>query len=474
MTNKEIRTRIAPSPTGDPHIGTAYIGIFNLAFARQNGGKFIVRIEDTDRERYVDGTDKIIIENLNWLGIKADESPEIGGIYAPYVQSQRLDIYKEYIKKLLDNKSAYYCFCTKKRLEELRNTQMHSHTQPKYDKKCLALTKEEVDINIKEGKEYVIRLNVKPGIDVKFNDLIRGEIAINTESIDDQVLIKNDGYPTYHFASVVDDHLMKITHIIRGEEWISSTPKHILLYNAFGWEIPEFAHTSLLRNKDRSKISKRKNNTSILWYREQGYLPEAIINFLILLGWSNPSGEEVISTHEFIKKFSFDRMTKSGPIFDIDKLNWINGVYIRKKSIEELKKLIKPYLKYEIKPSKLDRILKIIQERLKKLNEINDLISFFIEDISVHLDLLHEKYDRENTDKILNYALKILKDNGINKDSELKLKEYALKEKYNVGDFFMVVRVATCGRKVSPPLIDTLDILGIEEVEKRIKNSIGR
>ena len=329
--NNIIRTRIAPSPTGDPHIGTLYIAIFNYIFAKQNNGEFILRIEDTDRERLQEGSIDKIIESLKWSGLTPDEDPIKGGQYGPYIQSQRLDIYRKYINILIDNKKAYYCFCTKDRLEKLRNDAQLKHIQPKYDKFCLSLREEVIEQNLKDNKEYVVRLNIPDNTNIEFKDLIRGNITINTSTLDDQILLKSDRYPTYHLSSVVDDHLMKITHVIRGEEWISSTPKHILLYKAFNWEIPTFGHLSLLRNRDKSKLSKRKNNTSIEWFKNEGYLPEALINFLILLGWSHPEGKEIITINEFKKLFSWDRVTKGGPIFDIDKLNWMNGLYIRQK-----------------------------------------------------------------------------------------------------------------------------------------------
>ncbi len=471
---KKVRTRIAPSPTGDPHIGTLYQSIFDYAFAKQNNGEFILRIEDTDRQRFIEGAEKNVIDALNWAGIFPDESPLKKSKYSPYRQSERLDIYKKYINDLITSSHAYYCFCTKERLDRIRKDQIKNKEQPKYDKYCLGLKKEEIDKNLEDEKSYVVRLNVPDDTDIIFNDLIRGKITINTKSIDDQILLKTDGYPTYHAAVVIDDHLMEITHIIRGEEWISSTPKHILIYKAFGWDIPYFAHLSLLRNRDKSKVSKRYNNTSIHWYKEQGYLPEALINYLILLGWSSIDGKEIITMQEFIRKFSFSRVTKGGPIFDIDKLNWINGVYIRQLSILNLKKLIIPYLKYiNIKNSYLESILKLTQERLKKLSEINDLISFFVEDIEIPKDLIYEIFNKKDVSKIIESVVQIIDENGINEDSEKIMREYALSNNYKIGDFFMVIRLAVTGRKASPPLIDTMNVLGEKKVKERLLNLIN-
>ncbi len=471
---KKVRTRIAPSPTGDPHIGTLYQSIFDYAFAKQNNGDFILRIEDTDRDRFVKGAEENIINAFKWAGIVPDESPSQGGKYSPYRQSERLYIYKKYINELISRKSAYYCFCSKERLAKIREIQIKNKVQPKYDKYCLNLKKDEIDKNLEDNKPYVVRLNVPNDTDIIFDDLIRGRIIINTKSIDDQILLKTDGYPTYHAAVVIDDHLMEITHIIRGEEWISSTPKHILIYKAFGWDIPYFAHLSLLRNRDKSKVSKRHNNTSIDWYREEGYLPEALINYLILLGWSSPDGKEIISMDEFVRKFSFSRVTKGGPIFDIDKLNWINGVYIRQLSLLNLKKLIIPYLKYkDIKSSYLDSILKLTQERLKKLSEINDLISFFIEDIDIPKDLIYGIFSINDVKKIIKNIILIIDKYGINEESEQIMREYALNNNYKIGDFFMIIRLAITGRKASPPLLDTMYVLGDKKVKERLSRLIN-
>ncbi len=470
----KVRTRIAPSPTGDPHIGTLYQSIFDYAFSKQNNGDFILRIEDTDRERLKEGSEINIIQSLKWAGIKPDEDPIIGGEFGPYRQSERLEIYHKYIQELIDNKYAYYCFCSKERLDELRQNQIKQKIQAKYDKFCLNLKKDEIDKNLKEGIPHVVRLNVKPGEDIIFEDLIRGEIKFKSDIVDDQVLLKSDGYPTYHAAVVIDDYLMKITHIIRGEEWISSTPKHILLYKAFGWDIPYFAHLSLLRNRDKSKVAKRNNNTSINWYKEKGFLPEALINYLILLGWSHPDGKEIFPLSEFISKFSFDRVNKGGPIFDIDKLRWINGLYIRSKSINEIKKYVKPFLNYEIDNQKLEEIIKLVQDRLKVFSEINEYINFFIEKPNIDMKMITENYPINEVKVILKHTIDTLIKNGITHESETLLREYANKNKYNIGNFFMIIRIAITGKTATPPLIETMQILGIDEVKERICNIIDK
>ncbi len=471
--NTQIRTRIAPSPTGDPHIGTLYSAIFNYAFAKQNNGKFILRIEDTDQKRLKKGSIDSIIQVLKWAELTTDEDPIKGGEYSPYIQSERLDIYKEYSKILIENEKAYYCFCTKERLENLRNEAHEKHIQPKYDKHCLTLSKNIIEKNLEESKDFVIRLNVPYNENIVFNDLIRGEITINTNTFDDQILLKTDRYPTYHMAAVIDDHLMKITHVIRGEEWLSSTPKHILLYKAFDWEIPQFAHFSLLRDKDKSKLSKRKNNTSINWFKKEGYLPQALINFLILLGWSHPEGKEIFKINEFIKLFSWNRVTKGGPIFDIDKLNWMNGLYIRQKSNKELAYLLKDSLK-KINTEKQLKIIELEKDRLKKLSDFEDMIEYFIKEPYIDDKILYEKYNKDQVSQILTKTLEILDKYKITKDAEIKLKEFAENNNLKIGDFFMVIRVAISGRKATPPLIETMEIIGYREIKSRINNIIGR
>ncbi len=305
-----VRTRIAPSPTGDDiHIGNLYTALINYAVAKKNNGKFIIRIEDTDRTRYREGAESRILASIKAYNLQYDEGPDIGGPYAPYRQSERLPEYKKFALELVQNGTAYYCVCTKERLEKLKEEQIKNNERTKYDKHCLR-TQEEAKRLIDLGTPYVIRLNVATDKEILFNDLIRGEIRINSNEIDDQVLLKSDGFPTYHLGVVVDDHLMNITHIIRAEEWISSTPKHVLLYEAFGWEQPIFAHLPILRNPDRSKLSKRKNPVWASWYLDEGYLPEAVLNYLALMGWSHPEGKEFFSLDEFVDAFDLKRVGK--------------------------------------------------------------------------------------------------------------------------------------------------------------------
>jgi glutamyl-tRNA synthetase len=324
-----VCTRIAPSPTGDPHVGTAYVALFNYALAKKHGGRFVLRIEDTDRQRSNVESEEMIYEALRWLGLEWDEGPDKGGPQGPYRQSERSEIYREHVEQLVASGDAYPCFCTRERLEELRAHQKAEKLQFGYDGLCRSIPPEEAAARRAAGEEHVIRLAMPDRGDVTITDELRGPITFDWGQIDDQVLLKSDGFPTYHLANVVDDHLMGITHIIRAEEWISSLPKHVRLYEAFGWAPPVFCHLPLLRNADKSKISKRKNPVSLNHYRRAGYLPEAVLNYLALMGWTMPDERELFGLDEFVEAFTLDRISLGGPVFDVEKLTWLNGKVIR-------------------------------------------------------------------------------------------------------------------------------------------------
>lgn len=323
-----VRVRFAPSPTGFVHVGSLRTALYNYLFARHHGGKFVLRVEDTDRARYTEGAVENLLETLEWSGLSDDEGPENNGDFGPYYQSQRLNIYHEYIEKLISNNFAYPCFCSEERLAKIREEQIGKKLTPKYDGHCRHISGDEL-IKRRKSEDHVIRLKIPPEGITKVSDIIRGEVQFQNEMIDDQVLLKSDGFPTYHLANVVDDHLMGITHVIRGEEWLISTPKHIILYDYFGWPIPQFAHLPLLLNPDRSKLSKRQGDVAVEDYRKKGYLPEALLNFVALLGWNRGDDEEIFSLEELIADFSLERVNKSGAVFNIEKLNWMNGIYIR-------------------------------------------------------------------------------------------------------------------------------------------------
>lgn len=324
-----VRTRIAPSPTGDPHVGTAYIALFNYAFAKQHGGQFVLRIEDTDQKRSTAESEQAILDALHWTGLEWDEGPDVGGDFGPYRQSERRKHYETHCQLLVDAGHAFHCFCSAEELDTMRAEQMAAKQTPRYDGRCMRLTADEVSQRLAEGQAHVIRMRIPTEGDCVVHDRLRGDIQIPWSQVDMQVLMKADGLPTYHLANVVDDHLMAITHVIRGEEWIPSAPKHQLLYQYFGWEMPELCHLPLLRNPDQSKLSKRKNPTSILYYRDQGFLPEAVLNYLGRMGWSMPDEREQFSLDEMVSAFDIDRVSLGGPIFDLDKLTWLNGQWLK-------------------------------------------------------------------------------------------------------------------------------------------------
>jgi glutamyl-tRNA synthetase len=329
---KQVRVRFAPSPTGYLHVGGLRTALYNFLFAKHHGGKFILRIEDTDQTRKVEGAVENLIETLKWAGVEYDEGPDRDGGFGPYIQSQRLELYRQHVKELVGFDKAYYCFCTSERLDEVRQKQMALKQSPSYDRRCRNLSFSEAEHRVAVGERYVVRMKVPLDGEITFEDVIRGKVTIAHKMLDDQVLIKSDGFPTYHLAVVVDDHLMGITHIIRGEEWLSSVPKHILLYQYFGWEVPVLVHLPLLLNPDKSKLSKRQGDVAVEDYRAKGYLKEAIVNFIAFLGWNPGDEREVFFMDQLIQEFSLERVGKSGAVFNVDKLNWLNQQHIKLKS----------------------------------------------------------------------------------------------------------------------------------------------
>ncbi len=466
---KKIRTRIAPSPTGSPHIGTAYAALFNYCFAKQNSGDFILRIEDTDRSRFVEGSENEIIESLAWLGLTTDENPLESGKYGPYRQSERLEIYKEYAQKLISDDKAYYCDCSAERLEKVREEQQARKELPHYDRKCRFDPPKNVD-------KSVVRLSVPDEGSTLVVDKIRGEIEFQNSGIDDQVLLKSDGFPTYHLASVVDDHLMEITHVIRAEEWLSSTPKHVLLYQAFDWELPEFVHLALLRNPDRSKISKRKNPVSLTFYRDEGYLPEALVNFLGLMGWSMPDETEIFTLSQMVKAFTFDRLDVAGPVFDIQKLDWLNGEYIRQLSDEELLNRLKEGKFTKYTQDQIKKVLPLVKERMKKLSEFDQLVGFFFENIEVEKNqfLAKDKKDFEIKEILERTAEALKKGNWEEKSIEASIEAVQEKSNWTRGEMFMTLRVVLTGSRTTPPLFTTIEVLGKEMTLERLFKAVKK
>ncbi|HVT21165.1 MAG TPA: glutamate--tRNA ligase [Mycobacteriales bacterium] len=470
-----VRLRVAPSPTGDPHVGTAYMSLFNLAFARREGGAFVLRIEDTDRARFDASSEQQIYDTLHWLGLDWDEGPDIGGPYAPYRQSERLESYRPVVDALLESGHAYHCWCSPQRLSEMREAQQKAKQPTGYDRLCVGKTREERATLPGFSEQPVVRMLIPDDAPLSFTDLIRGEVSAPRP--DDQVLLKTDGYPTYHLANVVDDHEMGITHVVRGEEWIASTPKHLLLYDWMGWERPEFAHMPLLRNTDKSKISKRKNPAARLtWFVEQGFLPEALRNFLALMGYSLPDGQEVFTFEEMVASFDWSRVNPVGPVFDVDKLRWLSGHYIRELAVDELASRLVAFMGVEGPAAAIvTKATPLVQERVSTLLEAAGMVGF----------LLDERFavDPEAAAKQLGHDARPTIEAAIAAITELSsfaaadveaalraalVEGLGLKPKHAFGP----VRVAVTGATVSPPLFESIELLGRDRTLVRLEAAL--
>ncbi len=474
-----VRTRIAPSPTGDPHVGTAYVALFNYAWAKKNGGQFILRIEDTDRERSNPTSERMIFESLRWLGLAWDEGPDVGGPHGPYRQSERFAIYRDHAEQLVAKGAAYPCFCTRERLDALREEQRRQKVAHAlgYDGHCRALAPAEAARRRAAGEPHVIRLAMPRDGETAVADLLRGEIRIDNRLVDDQVLLKSDGYPTYHLANVVDDHLMGITHVIRAEEWISSLPKHAQLYRAFGWEEPVFCHLPLLRNADKSKISKRKNPVSLNFYRRAGYLPEALLNYLALMGWAISADREEFSLAEFIASFEIKDITLGGPVFDVEKLTWMNGKYIRALAVPDLLAKLRADI---LSDGHLTKVLALAHERVEKLEDFVEYARFFfvgeIEyDAEARVKLVGKKRTAAETAEALARLLEERLDPLLDWEAprlEAEMRAFADAAGWKSGDLFMPVRIAVTGKAATPPLFETMEVLGRELCRRRLRRAV--
>lgn len=473
---EEVRVRFAPSPTGYLHLGSLRTALFNFLFARHNHGKFILRIEDTDQSRKIEGAANNLMSLLKKLGLHYDEGPDKGGNYGPYYQSQRLEIYSKHCNELISNGVAYYAFETPEELEEMRRIQLKQGKPTMYDRRARYLSESEVRKKLDSGIPYVVRLKVPLNQEIRFEDIIRGTVKINTNHIDDQVLLKSDGFPTYHLANVIDDHLMKISHIIRGEEWITSVPKHILLYQAFGWEIPKMAHVPLILNPDKTKLSKRQGDIATEDFLRKGYLPEALINFIALLGWNPGEGEsrEIFSLDELIELFSLEKVNSSGAVFNIEKLNWMNSEYIKKYDNEKLAEIISPYLHargYDISDHfKLVRVVSVIKNYIQRLDEAGEYAKIYYEEPEIN-EYLMEIFTTESSQIVL---MKLIsKISEIDKITETNFKPLLSEICDETGirgkSLFQPVRLAMTGEEQGPELGVIAYVLGKEEVLKRIK-----
>lgn len=469
--SKSVRTRMAPSPTGEMHVGSMAMVLKNYAFAKKHGGQFVLRIEDTDQNRLIEGSESDLKQIIHDYGLDWDEGPGKDGGHGPYVQSERLDIYRQKAQQLIDQDLAYYCFCSRERLDEVRAAQRAEKKPPRYDRHCLNLSKEEAQKRVTAGEERVIRFKVPTNKEVKFNDLLRGEIVVNSAEIDDQVLMKSDGYPTYHLAVVVDDHLMEISHIMRGEEWISSTPKRILLYEAFGWQTPVYIHIPVFLNPNgKGKMSKRKGTVSARSFLEKGYLPEVMLNFFMILGWTPQDQREILTLAEYIEEFDPKDISAKSVVFDLDKLKWMNGIYIRKLDFSELKRRLKPFLPKDFPAEKLDLILPLIQERLETLAQVEELTEFFYRDIELEAAKLLKKADQETILVELSKtqaALDSLSDWSI-ESIEAAVRSLQENNEWKRGQYFMMLRLTMTGRKISPPLFETIHALGQTAARERL------
>ncbi|MCA9364872.1 MAG: glutamate--tRNA ligase [Candidatus Moranbacteria bacterium] len=509
MSRQSVRVRFAPSPTGFLHIGGLRTALFNYLFARRHGGQFILRIEDTDRTRFVDGAVENLLNALSWAGLSWDEGPKDNRIFnvknvshrqsdvyssvvevgekGPYIQSERIELYRRYADELVQNGQAYYAFDTAEELTAMREAQTVAKQVPMYDRRALNLSASDVQKKISDGVPHVVRLKVPRGERIVFEDLVRGHIEIDTDTIDDQVLLKSDGFPTYHLANVVDDYLMGITHVIRGEEWLPSTPKHLLLYRAFGWKEPHFAHLSLLLNPDRSKLSKRQGDVSVEDYCLSGYTSEALVNFVALLGWNPGAGntQEIFSLDALVELFDLSGINKAGAVFDRDKLDWMNGQYIKNMTVEDLYDCSIEFLSEkdfflsassECKTKEyLLRVLTLEQERLERLALVGDSHVFFFRTVSVNKDLLRWK---NNSDQEIQEALTHMR----MVVSNLSLVDWTREKLLEVllgasgekrGDFLWPLRISLSGEKKSPPPQDLLWVLGKEESLRRIDMAIA-
>lgn len=480
-----VRVRIAPSPTGFAHIGTARTFLFNWIFARQQGGAFVIRIEDTDRERLVPGAVESLLDAVRWLGLDWDEGPEVGGPHAPYFQSERLPIYHEHTDRLVREGHAYRCYCSSERLEALRKEQQGRGEPPGYDRRCRYLTDRERSEHETAGDPFVVRFAVPAEGTTVFHDLIHGDIAWENPRLDDFVILKSDLYPTYHLAHLVDDHLMQVSHVLRGDEWISSTPRHVLLYQAFGWEPPQFGHLPAILGADGKKLSKRHGPTGIAAFQEGGYLPEAMVNYLALCGWSPGTDEEVFSLPELVQRFSLERVSRSGAIFDHAKLEWFNGRSIRALDPTELAGRLRPFLDETAQQADRSRLVPIaglLQDRLRTLAEAKQLMDYFFSD-SLDYDfalLVRPGTDERKTIDALEASAELARAATLFEHDALEIayRQLCTRLGLKTTQLFMAIRVAVTGKTATPPLFETMEVLGrevvvrrLEEAAERVKNS---
>jgi glutamyl-tRNA synthetase len=494
-----VRVRYAPSPTGEPHVGNIRTALFNWLFARHEGGAFILRLEDTDRARYVEGSERAIFDSLAWLGLDYDEGPDADdlsrdtGDRGPYVQSRRLEIYQRHAAQLVESGHAYRCYCAPERLEEVRKDLQRRRLPPKYDRRCRDLPPAERERLESEGLPTVVRFKTPISGQTSFHDLIRGDIAFDNDTLDDFVLLKSDGFPVYHLANVVDDTLMEITHVLRGDEWVSSTPRHVLLYEAFGWQPPAFAHLPIILGPDRARLSKRHGAASTLEFRDRGFLPEALFNFLGLLGWSLDDRTEIIDRDTFVRQFSLDRILANPAVFNLEKLTWMNGVYIRELPQDDLAERVAPFLERALRlrsgqavggpvdRALLGRVVPLIRERIKLLTDAIEMADFFFLEGALEYGvetLLGRRFAGEPAAAAAALAAVVGRIGGVDpwehEPLENAIRPLAEELALKTGDLFGLIRVAVTGRTAAPPLFETMAVLGRERTLERLDSALQR
>ena len=488
MTLNPVRVRFAPSPTGHTHLGSGRTALYNYLLARQTGGQFILRIEDTDQKRFVPNAEEELIESLHWLGLSWDEGPDVGGPYGPYRQSERREIYQTYINKLIDSGLAYYCFCTADRLEKVRQEQQRQKQNPRYDGTCRRLSPDEAARRVSNGEKHVVRFKMPAEGSITVRDYIRGDITVENTSLDDTIIVRSDGLPVYHLAAMVDDQLMKITHVIRGLEWLSTFPLHIHIIHAFGWNVPEFVHLSVfLKPSGKGKMSKRETTNHIqdghsIFVKDLadlGYIPEGVVNWTALMGWSYDDRTEFFVLKDLIEKFSLDKLNPAPAAINFTKLDYFNGVHIRNLELSDLAKRVKPYFinaGYPIDDEKLLKMMPIIRERLVTLDDAIPFGGFFFKDeISPDpQELIGKDMDTSASAETLRQIVVLIETlPEFSKDTlELRIRSLVEERGLGVGQAFGILRMAVTGQKVSPPLIESMEIIGREKVLQRIKNAI--
>lgn len=475
-----VRVRFAPSPTGYVHVGSLRTALYNYLFARHHGGVNILRVEDTDRSRYVEGAVENLLRTMEWAGITFDEGPVQGGNYGPYTQSERTEIYRKHADELVSRGKAYPCFCSSERLDMVRKSQQAAGLPPMYDRHCRNLTAEEVEAKKANGEPFVIRMRVPIGEMIRFNDIIRGDVEFDSKTIDDQVLLKSDGFPTYHLANIVDDHLMEITHVLRAEEWLPSTPKHVLLYEAFGWEAPKFAHLPLLLNPDRSKLSKRQGDVAVEDYKDKGYLPDALVNFVALLGWNPSASEEIFSMQELIDKFELPKVNKAGAVFNREKLDWMNSEYIRKMANEELLALVKPLAEqrgYNVSDDYLLAVIQLMKERARTITDFVDFARYFFlrPDPAAYEEKYKQKHWNPQAKENLTNLLPAFRESSDWSHTSLEaiVRSYAEQHGLSAGKLIHPIRLVVTGVGMGPGLFELLEVIGKEESTARMEHALS-